>query len=293
MDIYCHQDRMYPGGNEYNIVYNAHIQGASAAFMGIFADDKAGRILEEVLRHEGIEFSYSHYEKGSSGYALVDIRDGERVFLDWNKEGVIDLYPFDFTEKEISYMQKFDVVCISWGARVTPEQIKKLGAAQVPVCYDFYDNFTDEAIIGITPYIRYAFFSCSHLTVEETQDVLQRSVKLGCKLAVGTRGSNPTIAYDGKRFYEQNTCKAEVKDTMGAGDSYISAFLTNYLSVADADEFPFEDDKIQYSLSEAAKYAAQVVAKDGALGIGYDVDVNGLCDLINLNPSGNPQYCDR
>ena len=35
MDIYCYKNKMYPGGNEYNIAYNAKKQGAKAAFMGV------------------------------------------------------------------------------------------------------------------------------------------------------------------------------------------------------------------------------------------------------------------
>ena len=52
MDIYCHQKRMYPGGNEFNIAYDAKLEGADAGFMGIFADDTVGGILETV--------SYTH-----------------------------------------------------------------------------------------------------------------------------------------------------------------------------------------------------------------------------------------
>ena len=36
MDIYCHKKKMYPGGNEYNIAYNAQLQGADAGFMGMY-----------------------------------------------------------------------------------------------------------------------------------------------------------------------------------------------------------------------------------------------------------------
>ena len=50
MDIYCHMNRMYPGGNEYNIAYNAKLQGADSGFMGVFADDRVGQILEETLK---------------------------------------------------------------------------------------------------------------------------------------------------------------------------------------------------------------------------------------------------
>ena len=53
VDIYQHHKRMYPGGNEYNVAYNAGIQGADAAFMGVFADDKVGSILEDTLKKAG------------------------------------------------------------------------------------------------------------------------------------------------------------------------------------------------------------------------------------------------
>lgn len=124
MDIYCHKKKMYPGGNEYNIAYNAQLQGADAGFMGIFADDKVGAVLEETLVNVGVDVSHSHHESGSSGYALVDLKDGDRVFLDWNKQGVTDLYPFTFSTEEMDYIKTFDVACISWGARVNLEKIK-------------------------------------------------------------------------------------------------------------------------------------------------------------------------
>lgn len=281
MDIYCHQRRMYPGGNEYNIAYNAKLQGADAAFMGVFADDMAGRILEKTLTDAGVDTSHSHHESGSSGYALVDLRDGDRVFLDWNKKGVTDLYPFTFTQEEISYIKTFDVSCISWGARVSRDRVKKLSEAGVTVCYDFYDNFTDEDIRGISPYIEYGFFSCSHISGEEAKEVLKKCRESGCRIAVATRGHDATIAYDGENYYSQEICRVKPKDTMGAGDSFISAFLTNYLS-AGADESG-TGDKITASLKKAAEYAAVVVAKDGSLGVGYDVDPDRLSDIINLN----------
>ena len=68
---------------------------------------------------------------------------------------------------------------------------------------------------------------------------------------------------------------------MGAGDSYISAFLMNYLS-AEADESFTAEDKITASLKKAAEFAAAVVVKDGSLGVGYDVDPNDLSKIINL-----------
>lgn len=281
MDIYCHKNRMYPGGNEYNIAYNTRILGAHAGFMGVFADDRAGAILEKTLQEAGVDTSHSHHEKGSSGYALVDLMEGERVFLNWNKQGVTDLYPIQFSEEEIEYIKGFDVACISWGARVSQAKIRLLSENGVTICYDFYDHFTDDDIDQIAPYIKYAFFSCSHLSEEQTGRVLKKAAGLGCRIAVGTRGQLPAIAYDGSRFYKQEVCSVKATDTMGAGDAYISGFLMNYLSAA-ADEPDTAGDKIQNAMAKAAEYAASVVVKEGALGIGYDVDPANLSELINL-----------
>lgn len=280
MDIYCHQRRMYPGGNEYNIAYNAKLLGADAAFMGVFADDTAGRILERTLTDAGIDTSHSHHESGSSGYALVDLKDGDRVFLDWNKQGVTDLYPFTFTKEELTYIKTFDVSCISWGARVNRDRIRKLWEAGVTICYDFYDNFTDEDIRGISSYIQYGFFSCSHISEEEAREVLRKCIKAGCRIAVATRGHDATIAYDGAGYYYQEICRVKPKDTMGAGDSFISAFLTNYLPAGVCG--PAAGDKITASLKKAAEYAATVVVKDGSLGVGYDVNPDRLSEIINI-----------
>lgn len=281
MDIYCYMNRMYPGGNEYNIAYNAKLQGADSGFMGIFADDRVGQILEETLKKAGIDTSYSHHEHGSSGYALVDLKHGDRVFIDWNRKGVTDLYPFTFTEDEIKYIKGFDVACISWGARVSREKIRKLAFADIRICYDFYDNSSEEDIKEISPYISFGFFSCSHLTECETEEILKKCVACGCAIAVGTRGGKAAVAFDGERFYKQDSCPVKPVDTMGAGDAYISAFLMSYLA-AEADEPDAGGDKIRISLRKAAQFAATVVLKDGALGVGYDVDPARLREIINL-----------
>ena len=263
VDIYQHHKRMYPGGNEYNVAYNAGIQGADAAFMGVFADDKVGSILEDTLKKAGIDTSYSHHEKGSSGYALVNIVDGDRVFIDWNRQGVTDLYPFDFTDEEIEYVKTFDIASTSKNSRITYEKFEKLADAGVVLSYDFNDNFTEEDIERIAPCISVGFFSCSHLGEVEIKLVLKKAVSLG------------------EKYFYEDIVNVKATDTMGAGDSFISAFLTNYL-LAEADESMSADSKITTSLKAANAYAATVVVKDGSLGVGYDVDPDRLSDILNI-----------
>ena len=289
LDIYVNQRRMYPGGNEYNVACNAKKLGARAGFLGVFGDDKAGKILESTLLACGVDTSYSHHEHGSSGYSLVELKeDGDRVFLTWNKEGVTDLYPIQFTDEELAYVQSYEVLSIGRLSTVTLDRIQYLADHDVDISYDFHAVFDDETIRKVAPFIRYAFFSCSHLDEEEIKRVLKFTVDeshangRGCEIAIGTRGGDSIFAYDGTRFYEQNTFKVDAIDALGAGDSYIGAFLSTYLRLQKNDSTEHEV-RVQQSLMSAALHAASVILIEGSIGIGYDVDPEKIYDIIGID----------
>ncbi len=268
MDIYVNRDRMYPGGNEYNVACNAKMLGARAGFLGVFGNDLYGPILEDTLKTLGVDISHCRHEIGSSGYSLVELKeDGDRIFLDWNKQGVTDLYPIQFTEEELKYVKSFQVASAGRCSTVSLDKLKLLHRNGVDICYDFHAIYSEEEICSISPNITYGFFSCSHLTVPEIRDTLKLAVESGCRIAVGTRGADTIIAYDGNGWYEQETFPvARVVDALGAGDSYIAAFLTSYL----AEPERRETERIKKALEDAARHASGVIVKEGSIGIGFD-----------------------
>lgn len=268
MDIYVNRDRMYPGGNEYNVACNAKMLGARAGFLGVFGNDLYGPILEDTLKMLGVDISHCRHEIGSSGYSLVELKeDGDRIFLDWNKQGVTDLYPIQFTEEELKYVKSFQVASAGRCSTVGLDKLKLLHRNGVDICYDFHAIYSEEEICSISPNITYGFFSCSHLRVPEIRDTLKLAVESGCRIAVGTRGADTIIAYDGNDWYEQETFPvARVVDALGAGDSYIAAFLTSYL----AEPERRDTERIQKALEDAARHASGVIVKEGSIGIGFD-----------------------
>ena len=268
MDIYVNRDRMYPGGNEYNVACNAKMLGARAGFLGVFGNDLYGPILEDTLKTLGVDISHCRHEIGSSGYSLVELKeDGDRIFLDWNKQGVTDLYPIQFTEEELKYVKSFQVASAGRCSTVSLDKLKLLHRNGVDICYDFHAIYSEEEICSISPNITYGFFSCSHLRVPEIRDTLKLAVESGCRIAVGTRGADTIIAYDGNGWYEQETFPvARVVDALGAGDSYIAAFLTSYL----AEPERRETERIKKALEDAARHASGVIVKEGSIGIGFD-----------------------
>lgn len=267
MDIYVNEGRMYPGGNEFNVACNAKFIGSRAGFLGVFGNDAYGPILEDTLKQCEVDVSYCHHENGTSGYSLVELKeDGDRVFLDWNKQGVTDLYPVQFLGDELEYVKSFEVVSVGRCSTVTLEKIKWLRENDMDICYDFHAIYSDEKIRSFCPYITYAFFSSSHLSMEEIRHTLKLAVDSGSKIAIGTRGEDSIIAYDGT-WYEQTTFPVKkVVDALGAGDSFIAAFLSSYLEHKDREE----SERVQKGLKDAAKYASGVISKEGSIGVGFD-----------------------
>lgn len=283
LDIYVDKKRMYPGGNEFNVSCNAAILGDRAGFLGVFGNDLAGKILEDTLKNFGVETHMCRHEEGSSGYSLVKLKDdGDRIFLEWNRKGVTDLYPVAFTPEEVEYVKSFDVITMGRVADVTPETIARLHEKDdVNICYDFHAAFTAEDIDTLAPHTRYGFFSCSHLNEDEIKDVLKRCIDRGSEIAIGTRGCEPIVAYDGERYYVHKVNAVKATDALGAGDSFIGAFLSDYLS--DKGKGAKQEERVGSALYEAAEYAATVVVKEGSVGIGYDYDPPSFEEVININ----------
>ena len=72
----------------------------------------------------------------------------------------------------------------------------------------------------------------------------------------------------------------EATDALGAGDSFIGAFLVDYIS-GKGEDIP-EEALIRRSLKAAADYAATVVVKEGSVGIGYDYDPPSFNQVVNV-----------
>lgn len=280
VDIYPAQGKMYPGGNEFNVVYNARKLGAQAAFMGVFADDRAARILEDTLREAGVDVSMSHHEHGSSGYALVELRDGDRVFTDWNRHCALDEHPFCFTGEELRYAAGFDAVSISYASRLSPGEVGRLCRAGARLSYDFNDDFTRRQLEELSPYVEFAVLSCGHLPEGELEELGKTVTGLGAKRALMTLGGRGAALYDGGRLWRAPAQPVQAIDTMGAGDSFIAAFLVEWIEEEKA-EGRADPERV---LSAAAAYAAHVVTLPGSTGVFYEIDAGRLDQYLHLRP---------
>ena len=145
----------------------------------------------------------------------------------------------------------------------------------------------EKDLAAVCPDITIAFFSGKDLGEEKLKELLHRCVHgYGCRLAVTTIGSRGAIVYNGRKYYRKlpYNFEAPVADTTGAGDSWITAFISSYIEnkgrmdrlheeqlpdfTRQADREDYEDQLIEFSMCAGNLLARHNCLVEGSFGYG-------------------------
>lgn len=281
-DKYLSRGKMYPGGQCVNTCVYVVMSGMRAAYLGKYGDDEVAACVQDTLKQIGIDDSYCRHFKGENGFALVTLKNNERVFLGSNKGGIAKTHGFDFTEKDFEYIRKFQLIYTNLNSYIE-DDIKKLAALGVPVAYDFSMRWTDEYLKRICPHVTLAIMSCAHLTNEEREAEMRKAQKNGVKIVLGTVGEKGSyVLYKNDILYVPAVHADKVIDTMGAGDSYFAAFCCALLATSEDGKIIADDDgemkmRLKTAMEKGAAFAARVCTLEGAFG--YGVPIEGKTEI--------------
>jgi len=264
VDDYTHMRTLFPGGNALNVAVYARQLGCESAYLGVFGSDTAAAHMQQTLAELGVDNSRSCTADGPSGRATLIFEDGERVFTGSNEGGIRKSVSMDFIFDDIDYLQTFSIAHTSAYSYIDA-QLERLQPLVPTLSYDFSDDFDTERALSLCRYVDVAFFSCSAWTEAATRDLLKQAVSCGCALAVATRGPLGAILFDGQAWFRQAPQALAAKDTLGAGDAFISGFLVTWAG-SEAGGGPAAS--IEQSLARAASLAAEVCQVQGAFGHG-------------------------
>jgi len=282
VDKYMHISTMYPGGNALNFSVYAKLFGNEAGYMGVFGDDAAAAHVYDTVKGIGVEMSRCRFYRGENGYAEVMLEEGDRVFVGSNGGGVSKEYPLVLTGLDQSYISEFDIVHTSIFSYIEQE-LPVIREAASFVSMDFSDRKNEDYFRQCAPYIDCASISCGDMPDEEIVELMKRIMAYGCRhIVIATRGARGAFVMVDGKLYEQSPCLVEAVDTMGAGDSFITCFLVNYIDdMKFATDFPeksgnkgmttiedYKDAAVKASLYKAAVYSAKNCQKDGSFGYG-------------------------
>lgn len=218
IDDYLYQGKRYVGGCSINFSIYTKQLGGESAYLGAVGRDENGTMITDTLKAYGVDISHVHMLEGKTAVTKVALVDGERNFLSYD-EGV--LKNLIITEADEVYIKTFDLLHTSVYGNIDHE-LKKF-ADEMLIFYDFGTKLSYPNKTLVLDCIDYAFFSYKQ-DDEYIREILKEAISHGLKCAVATLGEYGSIAYDGKKWYQQGIREVPVIDTIGAGDSFIAGF---------------------------------------------------------------------
>lgn len=274
VDRYINKSIMFPGGNCINFAVYASKIGIESSYLGMFGDDREAKWIMHALEDLGVDYSRCRVEEGSvTERCDVSITDeGNRVFEAFDeRENLHDIYVLD--EDDIEYLKDFDLIHCSCYAEELSE-LPKLADMPGLCAFDFSEDDeyrTDEYLNQVCPYMDFTLFSCEGMSLEDREALAKKVHGLGVKYVLLTMGPEGQMFFDGNKFYEGQAKLIEAKDTMGAGDSFFTAFLMSLLKSGWNKTTPPTEDAINTAFEFAADFAANNCLVDGAFGYACEI----------------------
>ena len=179
---------------------------------------------------------------------------GDRVFDDYI-EGVQQDAKLPYEKIPTPYV--YDLIHFTvWG--FGREHLQKLKETTNAVLSCDFSGQLDDPRTEIMPHLDYSFFSGSHLIEkgEDPEPVIKKLKEKTPGLVVMTLGKYGSMVYDGETIHKGEILPVEVVDTLGAGDSYITAFLISQL----------RGESIQESIKKGHQAAKEICTRLGGWG---------------------------
>ncbi|MCR5490661.1 MAG: carbohydrate kinase family protein [Bacilli bacterium] len=245
---------MYPGGVGYNVAKALKTLGDEVNLYSFIGEDDGGKILKGHLKELGISSRhvYAILPQTAMSTILYDESGRRLIYCDLK-----DLQMRVFPEREIELSDSDIVIATNINfSRCLLPLAKKAGkkiATDVQVLSDPDDEFNQE-------FMKYAdilFLSDALVSGNPEDFILELEKRYKNEIIVMGRGGEGSLMYlrDKKTFISQKAYDmGEIKNTVGAGDAFFSAFL-HFLCAGESPE---------KSLALASIFAGYKVTSDGA-----------------------------
>lgn len=269
VDRYVNKKVMFPGGNAVNFAVYTKKCGMDSAYLGVIADDPEGQLIRRALTELGVDISgCPQCQNCATEHCDVVLVDGDRTFVGsgWDQEK--EHLTLKLSDKELDYLKGFDVIHCGCYADMEDE-IRKLKDFESIRTFDFSSEpeyRTDQYLEKICPYIDIALFSGEQMGAAEADELQKKVRAYGTALVLITNGTKGQTLYDGTTAHTGMVKLIQPVDTMGAGDSFFSAFVAA-LTRGGWERGDLPDHKvIREAFEYAADFSAQNCLVDGSFG---------------------------
>jgi fructoselysine 6-kinase len=230
IDVYVDTDqsRSAVGGNAVNVAVDLARHGVNSEFVGVVGDDAHGDRICRALREAGVGVEGVRRLHGPSWVSHITRDERGVAVVETEEPGVAGPYlPLD---AELDSLVGFDHVHLVNLADPS-RMLERLADRGVSASYDFGRTEAERT----SAFMAIAFSSRPESESQLAEQVARRMVEQGARLAIVTLGAHGSVALFGERLFSTPAEKIEPVDTLGAGDSFIAAFLAAWLANAPLD----------------------------------------------------------
>lgn len=273
-DVYS--DKSCIGGAPFNFAAHCARLGAESYLLSAVGDDELGGEALKIARGFGIKDDYIKVINGKpTGRCLVTLDKNKVPNYDIVKDTAYDYIQFD------KYIENnsFDVFCFETliqrseiNVETIKEILKKVKFKEIFCDLNIRKPFYNEksvrlclenaSIVKISSEelasVTNAVFLCEITDCAEASKLISANYK-NIKLIIITLGCDGAYVYDSmnKKEYYHACEKVSVVSTVGAGDSFSAAFVSEYMS----------GGNVEFALDKAVKLSAYVVAHAEAVPV--------------------------
>lgn len=281
VDIYRDKGLVYPGGCTLNAAAYASMLGHRVSYVSSVGSDELGKLQLGALEKLGVDVSGAHVVDERTAWCCISIRDGNRYFGPGDS-GAKEARPITVQDVARGQTGEYDLLYTCTDACYAPGAFEQFGLSDVPAFCDFSSYWTEKELMHGCGIFSYVGMSCEDLSMAQVKELLRKCCQAGCKLAIGTMGLNGSCVYNGREFFWQEAYALNAVDTLGAGDSFLTMFITSYQDglkqlsicrgISDGQErteecfAACEAALIRKSMCFAALFAAKTCQSNGAFG---------------------------
>ena len=266
-DVYS--DKSCIGGAPFNFAAHCARPGAESYLLSAVGDDELGSGAVKIARGFGIKDDFIKVIKGRpTGRCLVTLDENKVPNYDIIKDTAYDYILFD----ENIENEDFDVFCFETliqrseiDVKTIKEILKKVKFKEIFCDLNIREPFYDEksirlclenaSIVKISreelARVTNTVFSCEITDCAEASKLISSNYK-NIKIIIITLDSDGAYVYDSqnKKEYYHACEKVRVVSTVGAGDSFSAAFVSEYIPRGN----------VESALDKAVKLSAYVVS---------------------------------
>ena len=279
------------GGTSSNTAAAAARLGLDVLFVGTVGDDPYGAFASRDLAERGVDVSglVCDRELNTVGvFAFVD-EAGERYLWGWPREKqsfkVIDEDRVDFEALRSAdwfHSSGMSLVYDTSARSTITRMYREASEAGVPTSLDLnlrvdggvLDPEFARALEAVMPYVDYLLGSGPEEFAylgEGTWRENARALAVDGRVVVVRDGANGSVAISGTDVFEAPAFKAEVEDTIGAGDVYNAGFVAALL----------EGGSLQEALEKGNAVSGYTVARQGARNTPTPEQLAAFIDSFN------------